>query len=284
MNKKIIPQLWFSNNALEAAELYVSIFENSSLLDTSPIQDESSGQEKYVKFILDGLQLEAFSAGSYFNFNTASSLLVHCESDDELEYLWHKLKEDGRIHKDLCLDKNDLMYGCLQDKFGLVWRFIKTKENIRQKITPCLLFSGDTQKALIYYEDIFENSIIKFLDKNQDNHLIYADFKIDDLELVCIDVEAEENPGFAEAFTFVIKCENQIDVNYYWKRLSYESGAEEFGWLKDKFGLSWHIVPKSLDQKLMLGFLQQREAVIIKTLEMKKIIIKDINTVYKESK
>ena len=158
------------------------------------------------------------------------------------------------------------------------------RNSIRQKITPCLLFSGDTQKALIYYEDIFENSIIKFLDKNQDNHLIYADFKIDDLELVCIDVEAEENPGFAEAFTFVIKCENQIDVNYYWKRLSYESGAEEFGWLKDKFGLSWHIVPKSLDQKLMLGSLQQREAVIRETLEMKKIIIKDINTVYKESK
>lgn len=284
MNKNIIPQLWFNKKALDAAEFYVSLFENSSLLDSSPIQGTSSSDAKIVGFILDGVQFEAVSAGPYFNFNTSISLLVHCDSDKEIENLWSQLNKGAIIHRKLDIDNRDLMYGCLQDRYGLVWRLVTSDEIVSQKITPCLLFSNDAQKAMIYYENIFEDSVIKFIDQKQGNHMVYADITIDDLELTCIDVKEEENPGFTEAFSFVIKCENQVDVNYYWSRLSHEPEAEQAGWLKDKFGLSWQIIPRSLDKKLMIGSIEQREAVIKESLDMKKIKIKEINKVYKENK
>lgn len=112
--QKITPFLWFDQEAEEAAKYYVSIFENSSLVNVSPGPD---GKALAVTFSLDGLTIHALNGGPQFRFTPAISLFVSCEDQAEVDYLWEALGKDGRY--DRC--------GWLQDKYGLSWQIIPNR-------------------------------------------------------------------------------------------------------------------------------------------------------------
>ena len=117
--QKITTFLWFDDKAEEAANFYVSLFKNSKIETISRYGDAGPGPKgtvMVVTFQLEGQQFTALNGGPQFTFTPAISLLVNCETQEEVDELWEKLSAGGR--KDRC--------GWLQDKYGLSWQIIPT--------------------------------------------------------------------------------------------------------------------------------------------------------------
>src|SRR4029077_859671 len=91
LKQKIVPHLWFDKEAKEAAEFYVSIFPESNVTHTTTLRDTPSGDANVVSFELSGQPFMAISAGPLFKFNEAISLMVYCETQDEIDHYWDKL-------------------------------------------------------------------------------------------------------------------------------------------------------------------------------------------------
>ncbi len=113
---QITPHLWFDKQAVEAAKFYTSVFPNSKIHSTNLIHDTPSGTAETVDFELSGQRFMAISAGPYFKFNEAISLVVHCESQEEIDYYWDKLSAVPEAEQ--C--------GWLKDKFGVSWQVVPT--------------------------------------------------------------------------------------------------------------------------------------------------------------
>ncbi len=117
--RKITPFLWFDNNAEEAANFYISIFKNSKLENVSRYGDAGPGPKGTVltvDFELDGQKFIALNGGPQFKFTEAVSFVVHCETQEEIDYFWEKLSAGGQ--KAEC--------GWLKDKYGLSWQIVPT--------------------------------------------------------------------------------------------------------------------------------------------------------------
>lgn len=112
--QKIIPFLWFDNQAAEAAQFYVSIFKDAKILDTTFIENTPSGTVEIVTIELFGQQYQMMSAGPFLKLNEAFSLVVNCDSQAELDEYWHKLSAHPQSEQ--C--------GWLKDKFGVSWQIV----------------------------------------------------------------------------------------------------------------------------------------------------------------
>src|SRR4030095_15523241 len=115
--QKITTFLWFDNNAEQAVNFYVSVFKNSKVLNTAFYGEAGPGPKGTVmtiEFQLDGQEFTAINGGPQFKFTEAISLVVHCQTQEEVDYFWEKLSEGGQ--KVEC--------GWLKDKFGLAWQIV----------------------------------------------------------------------------------------------------------------------------------------------------------------
>ena len=179
-------------------------------------------------------------------------------------------------------------YAFVQDKFGLSWQIMKTAYNtVNQKITPCLLFVGNNfgnaQAAVNYYTQLFPQSSInsiKLYDENEGHgagKVKHSQFILDGKVFMAMDGHGNHAFAFNEGISFVVDCKDQKEIDYYWETLTADGGKESMcGWLKDKFGVSWQIVPA------MLGKLTSNPATAQKVMQavmqMKKL---DITTLEK---
>lgn len=137
--QRITPCLWFDDQAEQAAEYYVGIFESSRI--TSIGRYSEAGQEIHgrppgsvmiVEFELDGQKFTALNGGPLFQFNEAISLQVACETQDEVDYYWEKLTAGG--------DEKAQQCGWLEDKFGVSWQVVPT-------VVPELLADHTSEKS-----------------------------------------------------------------------------------------------------------------------------------------
>ena len=116
--QKITPFLWFDNNAEEAANLYVSVFKNSKILSATRYGDAGPGPKGSVmtiSFQIEGQNFTALNGGPHFKFTEATSFVVHCKSQEEVDHYWNKLIEGGG---------SPSQCGWLKDKFGLSWQIV----------------------------------------------------------------------------------------------------------------------------------------------------------------
>ena len=117
--QKITPFLWFNDNAEEAIEFYMSVFENASLGTVSRYGDAGPGQKGKLmtaSFKLNGQEFVALNGGPQFTFTEAVSFVVNCEAQEEIDHYWDKLSKGGQTQ----------MCGWLKDKFGLSWQIVPT--------------------------------------------------------------------------------------------------------------------------------------------------------------
>jgi predicted 3-demethylubiquinone-9 3-methyltransferase (glyoxalase superfamily) len=152
---------------------------------------------------------------------------------------------------------------------------------IVQKITPNLLFSnescGKAEEAVRYYAEIFENSGIGIISRYKEGEaqsskakVNYVSFKLCGINFSAMDNGFDADFSFNEAFSLVVNCKNQKEIDYFWDRLSSVPEAEQCGWLKDKFGVSWQIVPENMDEVLFNGSRDEIRRVTDVFLKMKK--------------
>ena len=153
-----------------------------------------------------------------------------------------------------------------------------------QKLTPFLWFDNQAEEAADFYVAIFKNSKIVSIDRYGDagpgpkGTVMLATFQIDGQEFVAL------NGGprfkFTEAISFVVNCETQEEVDYFWEKLSAGGEKSRCGWLKDKFGLSWQVVPTILDKLLRAKDAVKGQRVMQAMLQMDKIDIKTLKQAY----
>ena len=157
-----------------------------------------------------------------------------------------------------------------------------------QKITPCLWFDTEAEEAARFYCSVFRDSrlgkISRYLNEGQEIHgkeagsVMAVEFEITGLKFTGLNVGPQFK--FTEAVSFQVHCEDQKEVDYFWEKLS-EGGSEgPCGWLKDKFGLSWQVVPKVLFTMLSSGDQKKSERVTKAFLQMKKFDIAELERAY----
>ena len=249
MNKQITPCLWFNNQAKEAAALYCSVFEQSKITMQSPMVTEIEVlSQKFI--LLDG--------GPMFKPNPSISFYYICENESELDLIWSTFSKEGQILMPLDKYPWGEKYGWITDKFGVSWQLaLGAISDVGQKITPCLLFNGDqygrVEEAIAHYSSIFEDpkidGILRYGSNefpDQEGKVKHAQIGFAGQKFMLMESAASHNFNFTEGVSLTVYCDTQEEIDYYWDKLS-EGGAESMcGWLKDKFGVWWQIVPTIL--------------------------------------
>lgn len=284
---KIIPHLWYSNEAVEAAKWYTSFIENGKINWTYTIKDTPSKDAELVEFNLANLTIAAISAGDYFKLNESISFMLKCSTKEEVTRLYTILIDGG--YELMPLGEYDFcrQYVWLSDKYGLNWQ-IMFDENQKSKhhIDICLLFdlqqNGKAYDALNDYKEIFENTDIKnisYYDGNQADKrakINYGELVFPNFKIIAMDHGYGGNVTFNEAFSLMICCDTDDEIDNYWNKLSHFKESEQCGWIKDEFGISWQIVPSLLMDLYSSPDTENLDKLNKAILSMKKIKVESI--------
>jgi predicted 3-demethylubiquinone-9 3-methyltransferase (glyoxalase superfamily) len=297
MNKtnmeRITSHLWFDNNAKEAAKFYTSIFKDSKIKNVTTIHNTPSGTVEIFTVELLGQEFTFISAGPLFKFNQSISFLVACSTKEEVDALWKKLSEGGGVAlMELGEYPFSEKYGWVQDKYGLSWQVMFMGDRrIKQRIIPTLIFvgkqCGKAEEAINFYISVFEDArvgdIVRYSkgeEPDREGTVKHAAFMLEGQEFAAMDSARGHNFAFNEAISFMVHCETQKDIDYYWEKLSADPNAEQCGWIKDKYGLSWQIVPNLMDEMLKDNDKKKIAQVTEAFLQMKKLDIAKLKKAY----
>jgi len=294
--QKITPHLWFDKEAAEAAEFYVSAFgKGSKVKDISNLDNTPSGSVDIVSFELLGLEFQAISAGPLFKFNPSVSFHVVCPTKDEVDAIWEKLSPGGMVLMELGAYPFSERYGWLQDKYGLSWQIIYSdRADVKQRIVPMVMFVGEVcgkaEEAINSWVSLFPASKVETIQRygkgelpDQEGTVRYAEFSLLGQQFRSMDSAYEHAFSFNEAISFIVHCDTQEEIDRYWEALSAVPEAEACGWLKDKYGLSWQIVPTSMDEMMSSGSKEQIARVTEAFLKMKKFDLEILWLAYEGS-
>jgi predicted 3-demethylubiquinone-9 3-methyltransferase (glyoxalase superfamily) len=280
---------------VEAAEFYSSTFPKSRVTNVATIYDTPSGETDIVSFELWGQPFMAISAGPVFKFTPAVSFLISCTTKEQVDALWERLSPGGTVLMPLESYPFSERYGWTQDRYGLSWQLMLAgEEQGRQPITPTLMFVGEVcgkaEEAINFYTSVFPGSKVggilrygKGEDPDEEGTVKYASFLLEGQEFHAMDSALDHNFGFNEAISFIVSCESQDEIDHYWDSLSAVPEAEQCGWLKDRYGLSWQVVPAAMDGMLGSGTKEQIARVTEAFLKMKKFDLAELRRAYEGS-
>ncbi len=280
--QKITPHVWFDTEAKEAAEFYTSLLPDSKVTNITTLHDTPSGDCDVVSFELAGQPFMAISAGPLFKFNPSVSFHVKFQTKEEVDEIWEKLSFGGKVLMPLAAYPFSERYGWIEDKYGLSWQVVFAgNTEIQQKITPVLMFvgtvCGKTEEAVTFYTSVFHNAQTFFLTRygkgeepDKEGTVQYVAFTLAGMEFGAMDSARDHHFAFNEAISFLVPCETQEEIDYYWEKLSADPQAEQCGWLKDKFGLSWQIWPTAIGEMMKNGTREQIDRITQAFLPMKK--------------
>jgi predicted 3-demethylubiquinone-9 3-methyltransferase (glyoxalase superfamily) len=281
---RITTHLWFDKEAIEAAQFYTSVFKESRIKNTTKLHNTPSGSVDIVTIDLYGQGFTLLSAGPLFKFNPSVSFLVACRTREEVDDVWGKLSKGGSVLMPLGEYPFSSKYGWTQDRFGLSWQVMFTGDReIRQKIVPTLMFVGNVcgkaEEAIRFYATVFKESkigdILRYGEgqrPERPENVKHASFTLDGQEFAAMDSARPHNFAFNEAISFIVHCNTQEEIDYYWGKLSAVPAAEQCGWLKDKYGLSWQVTPTMMEE-LFKGDSKKIARVTEAFLKMKKFDI-----------
>jgi predicted 3-demethylubiquinone-9 3-methyltransferase (glyoxalase superfamily) len=292
----ITPHLWFDKEAKEAAEFYTSIFKDSKVKNTATLHNTPSGTVNVLTIELLGQDFTLINAGPLFKFTPAVSFLVACRTKEEVDALWNELSQGGSALMELGEYPFSERYGWTQDRYGLSWQVMfMGNRAIEQRITPTLMFVGEqcgrAEEAINFYSSVFHDAKVDHIlrygkdDKpDKEGTIKHADVSFEGKNFAVMDSAGAHNFTFNEAISFMVHCDTQEQIDYFWSKLSAEPKAEACGWLKDKFGLSWQIIPTVMDEMLSDQDQSKLARVTEAFLKMKKFDIAKLEQAYGQAK
>ncbi|MDD7794252.1 VOC family protein [Clostridium sp. 'White wine YQ'] len=290
--QKIVPHLWYDKEASEAAEFYMSLFEGSRLIDKTILNNTPSGTAELLTIEMEGQEFMLISAGPYFKFTPAVSFVISCSTLGEVDKFWNKFIEEGIALMPIGTYPFSERYGWVCDKYGLSWQIMYASDaQIKQKITPALMFVGDqygkAEEAINFYTTTFKNSKIENIDRygegdefNKPDTIMQVKFILENLSFSAMDSGYKHNFTFNEAISFVVNCDDQEEIDYFWNKLSAVPEAEQCGWIKDKYGLSWQITPTVMSEMMQNKDAQKMAQLTEAFLKMKKFDIAELIKAY----
>jgi predicted 3-demethylubiquinone-9 3-methyltransferase (glyoxalase superfamily) len=290
LHNKIVPHLWFDREVKEAVDFYISLFPQSSVISKTEIEGTPSGDVEIITFELNGQIFMALNGGPLFPFNQAVSFTVYCNSEKEIDNLYGKFSEGGSVIFPLGKYDWSSKYAWVRDKFGLSWQ-LDIDENIgEQKILPSLLFvnekSARLKEAVTFYNSVFPGSrtIMEApydgTSAMPEGSLLFARFSLSGYLFNSMSSILQHDFDFNESVSFIVYCKDQEEIDYYWNRLGEDGQEQQCGWLKDKFGVAWQIVPVEMDEMMSTTNREQLAKVTASMLTMVKLDIKALRDAY----
>jgi predicted 3-demethylubiquinone-9 3-methyltransferase (glyoxalase superfamily) len=247
MNNSIYPCMWFNGQAKEAAEFYCGIFSNSKI---------TTDNGMVVIFEIEGKKIMGLNGGPMFSITPAISLFVTCEKEEETEGIYNKLMDGGTAMMALNKYPWSEQYAWVKDKFGMTWQLMLGQVLPGQKIITSFLFAnekyGHAKEAIDLYTSLFPNSQIHPLqfyragEEQAEGKLKFGHFTLSNQTFSAMDGPGDHAFSFTEGLSLVVECDTQEEIDHYWNNFTKEGQESMCGWLKDKFGVSWQIVPKVL--------------------------------------
>lgn len=244
MPQRVHPCFWYDGQATDAGQLYARAFGGDG--------PTGSGVTRQLSVL--GLPLTLLDGGPQFRPNPSISLFARMADEEALDAAWETLAGEGRVLMPLQQYPWSERFGWVEDRFGVSWQLFLDS---RTECTPALMYTGDqvgrADEAIALYTTLFANSQV--VDKvmqpagegGAPSDVQIARIRLDDSELTLMDSRAPHDFGFSEGASLVIACADQAEVDHFWEGLTAAGGQESMcGWCKDRFGLSWQVVPTEL--------------------------------------
>lgn len=272
---KIHTCIWYNNTAQEAVKLYTEAFGDVKII---------SDNGMVVMFEVKGLPIMGLNGGDNFRPTPAFSYYVSFENETEIEKAWNTLvKEGGKTL--MALDKYDWnpKYGWLEDKYGVSWQlwtgpFSKAEQKVVPGLMYCNKVQGKADEAINLYTSLFPDSCrgmtALYPEGTPDiaGQIVHAEFTLENVLFKAFDSGIPHGFDFTEGMSVVVHCDSQEEIDLYWDTLTKDGGQEsQCGWCKDKFGVSWQIVPSILPQ--LMSDPEKGQRVVQAFMKMKKFNI-----------
>jgi len=271
--KALYPCIWMNNNAQEAAEFYCSVFPEAKIEDSNQMVTMwSSMGEKFM--LLNG--------GPMFKPTPSISFYSIFSDESQIQQIWDKLADGGMIMMPLDSYPWSKKYGWLQDKYGVCWQLeSNVPTGVAQKYIPALMFTGDqfgrAEEAIELYTSVFPDASTGFISRygddagDQAGKINHAQFFLNGQRFAAMDSSLDHKFNFTEGLSLVIPCDNQQEIDFFWGKLTEGGQESQCGWLKDKFGVSWQVVPTNLGQ--LIADPEKGSRVVEAFMKMKKFDI-----------
>ncbi len=294
--QSITPCLWFDTHAEEAATFYASVFQNGEIHAVTRYGKAASGASGMpegtvmtVVFRIAGREFMGLNGGPHFTPSPAISFMVRCETEKELDALWERLVEGGKVLMELGEYPFNKKYGWLEDRYGISWQVMLGEG--KQAITPALMFVGShygkAEEAITFYASVFPQSKVTFMQKREKDGagekagtVAFASFNLLDQPFAAMESGLDHPFGFTPAVSLIVNCAAQHEIDRYWETLSANPKAEMCGWLEDKYGVSWQITPALIDTVMRDPDEAARERVMEKVIGMKKLELAALQRAY----
>jgi predicted 3-demethylubiquinone-9 3-methyltransferase (glyoxalase superfamily) len=286
--QKIQTFVWFNDQAEEAANLYTSIFKNSKMLSTMP---GPGGKPMGVTVQLEGQEFILFNGGPQYHPTAAISFSAYCQTESEIDSIWDKLSGGGTIRMELQKYPFSEKYGWVEDKFGVNWQLSLSKES--RPIAPSFLFAGSqpgsqqgkAEEAVNFWTKQFPDSNIGFIARYEkgegpEGQIKFSSFSLMGEPFVAMDSGRPMDVMFTPGISMFVNVETQAEVDNFWDKLSEGGRTDRCGWLQDKFGVSWQIVPTALGRLMSDKDRKKAGQVMQAMLKMTKLDIAELEKAY----
>ena len=267
MSQRIVPFLWFDDQAEAAARFYAGLLPGSAVTTVSRYGPEGfahhgrpAGSVMVAEFDIAGYRMAALNGGPHFRPTPALSYMLIIEDADPLRRVWDALAAGGEVLMPLGEYPWGPLYGWLNDRFGVSWQLYlgARTDTGGQAVVPSFLFTrdraGQAEAAMEHYTAVFPDSGVGGLLRHDGTghdpagSVMHAQVTLLG-EVFAFGDSAEAHAfGFTEGNSLVVYCDSQDEIDHYWHALSAVPGAEMCGWLKDRFGVSWQIVPREIPE------------------------------------
>lgn len=298
--QKIIPSIWCSGNADEMAEFYSAALPAARIAQTEKYPSEGlpefqrsmAGKTITIDLEVGRYRLNLLNGGDEFAPNPSISFMLDFdgtrgdEGDDaraELDRTWAMLADDGEVMIPLGEYPYSPWYGWVQDRFGVSWQLMLANPGgaPRPPVVPSLMFCGANQNraddALTTYAEVFggtRGTTAAYAEPTGPagaGAVMFGDVELAGQWFAAMDSGTEQDFTFSEGISLIVQCDSQDEIDRFWNVLSQDPAAEQCGWCRDAFGVSWQVVPKNI------GELLKAPGAFPAMLQMKKIVIADLH-------
>jgi predicted 3-demethylubiquinone-9 3-methyltransferase (glyoxalase superfamily) len=289
-NDKLIPCLWFDREAESAAAFYTRVFPGGRIVGVSHYPDALDnpghmprGSVLTVEFEVAGQRFTALNGGPMFLINPSISFFVFVDTHAEARRLYDALAEGGAPLMALGAYPWSDCYGWVKDRFGVSWQVMALRHPQGDDvIVPCLMFAGAqhgrAEEALRFYAGAFPGGgveSVKYYEPGEgpEGTVKHGRALVKGHALIAMDSHVSHDVAFSEALSLQVMCRDQAEVDRCWAVLSEGGEQGPCGWLKDRFGVSWQVVPERIYEMMLSPDAAARDRAFAAMLKMGKLDI-----------
>lgn len=287
-DQRIIPCIWLDDQAEQAAQSYARVFSDTRVVATTRYPetgDNPSGRPPgsvlTVELELAGQRFTLMNGGPLFKINPSVSFFVYVDTAAEADRTFAALLDGGEALMPIDRYPWSERYGWVKDRYGVTWQVMTgQRPPSGESIVPCLMFVGKqhrrAEEALRFFAELFPRGRVEDIERYEaaegpEGTVKHGRFSLDGQTLVAMDSHGDHRFGFNEAMSLQVMCDGQAEVDRFWHRLSEGGVPGPCGWLKDRFGISWQVVPKDIVTWMTSKDVRARDRAFAALLSMQKL-------------